>query len=52
MGFPPLTRDRYEQKIGPHDYSLRIEDVQLDDEADFECQITPHAIRSSVSITN
>lgn len=50
LGFPPIARDRYEQMIGPDDYSLKIEDVQLSDEDEFECQITPHGMRSQVII--
>ena len=50
LGFPPIVRDRYEQMIGPDDYSLKIDNVQLSDEDDFECQITPHGMRSQVSI--
>ena len=48
LGFPPLTKDRYEQRIGPSDYSLKIENVQLSDEDSFECQITPFGLRSQV----
>lgn len=48
LGFPPIVRERYEQMIGPDDYSLKIENVQLSDEDDFECQITPHGMRSQV----
>ena len=50
LGFPPIVRERYEQMVGPDDYSLKIENVQLSDEDDFECQITPHGMRSQVSI--
>ena len=49
LGFPPLRRERYEQKIGPKNFSLIINDVQADDEEDFECQITAIGFRSKVS---
>jgi len=50
LGFPPLTNSRYTQIIGPRNYSLQIDDVQLSDEDEFECQITPVGLRSKVSI--
>ena len=30
LGFPPLRRERYDQKIGPKNFSLTIEDAQAD----------------------
>jgi len=49
LGFPPLTNERYSQLIGPEDYSLKISDVQLSDEDEFECQITPVGLRSKTA---
>lgn len=49
LGFPPLTNDRYTQIIGPKNYSLQIENVQLSDEDEFECQITPVGLRSKTA---
>lgn len=49
LGFPPLTNSRYTQSIGPRNYSLQIDDVQLSDEDEFECQITPVGLRSKTA---
>lgn len=49
LGFPPLTQARYTQRIGPNDYSLQIDDIQLSDEDEYECQITPFGLRSKVA---
>merc|ERR1712228_766653 len=49
LGFPPLTNSRYTQSIGPRNYSLQITDVQLSDEDEFECQITPVGLRSKTA---
>jgi len=49
LGFPPLTNSRYTQSIGPGNYSLQIDDVQLSDEDEFECQITPVGLRSKTA---
>lgn len=47
LGFPPLGIERFTQKAGENkDYSLIIDDVQIEDEATFECQVTKHQLRS------